>query len=149
MSTNNNTVKSETNQTTTKQQDNGDISNDQVKHMVDEKGNQIVSNAYSNFGVDSPTLNFSIPDWDYYKFATELNSFRKGLTGIASEPGWFYFKIFFHFDEKFGLLGDILTKKHDKYIYGNTAEQTACVTGYSESHINRLKKDAIKEYAQK
>lgn len=35
------------------------------------------------------------------------------------------------------------------YIYGNTAEQTACVTGYSESHINRLKKEAIKEYAQK
>lgn len=121
MSTNNNTVKSETNQTTTKQQDNGDISNDQVNHMVDKNGNQIVSNAYNNFGVDSPTLNFSIPDWDYYKFATELNSFRKGLSGIATEPGWFYFKIFFHFDEKFGLLGDILQKKHDNYIYGNTA----------------------------
>lgn len=121
MSTNNNTVKSETNQTTTKQQDNGDISNDQVNHMVDENGNQITTNAYSNFAVDSPTLNFSIPDWDYYTFADELNSFRKGLSGIATEPGWFYFKIFFHFDEKFGLLGDIIPKKHKNYIYGNTA----------------------------
>ena len=34
------------------------------------------------------------------------------------------------------------------YIYGNTAEKTACAIGYSESHINRLKMEAIKEYSK-
>jgi hypothetical protein len=115
MSTNNNTVKSETNQSTTKKQPNKDISNDQVDYMLGEDGKQLKGNVYNNFGTDS-ILNFSIPQWDYITFAAELNSFRKGLTGIATEPGWFYFKIFFHFDESFGLLGNILTEKP-----GNTA----------------------------
>jgi archaellin len=102
MSTNN-TAKTETNNST-------NTTDTEVK-----KDDNISVEVISNFGADS-ILNFSIPQWDYVDYANELNSFRKGLTGIASDPGWFYFKIFFHFDESFGLLGNVLVDNP-----GNTA----------------------------
>lgn len=102
MSTNN-TAKTETNNSTNS------------TTTEDNNGGNVTGDVLSNFGEDS-ILNFSIPQWDYVDYANELNSFRKGLTGIASDPGWFYFKIFFHFDESFGLLGNVLVDNP-----GNTA----------------------------
>ena len=53
--------------------------------------------------------NFSLPYWSYNNFAEEIDSFKKGLSSLTGEPGWFYFKLFFHFDDNYGLLGNIIT----------------------------------------
>lgn len=75
-----------------------------------------------------PVTNFKVPQWGYEHFVTELDNFRKGITSLTGEPGWFYFKIFFHFDDTYGLMGSVLTNKDSKlntaynYLYnrGNT-----------------------------
>lgn len=64
---------------------------------------------------DSPSYNnFRLPQWGYENFVSELINFRKGLHSFAGEPGWFYFKIFFHFDDNNGLLGDIINADTSK-----------------------------------
>lgn len=55
---------------------------------------------------------FRLPQWGYDSYVKELDNFRKGLTGAGNDPGWFYFKIFFHFDDPFGLLGGILANEN-------------------------------------
>lgn len=86
--------------------------------------------------------NFKLPNWDYLGYAQELNLFRKGLTGLTSEPGWFYFKIIFHFDETHGLLGNIITSiNFDEKTKGNTAIQ------FLESRKNLFKQDNLKARA--
>lgn len=57
---------------------------------------------------DSTTLVFTIPQWDYKDFINERIEWTKGLNSITGDPGWFYFKIFFHFDTDFGLFGGLL-----------------------------------------
>lgn len=86
--------------------------------------------------------NFKLPDWNYLGYAQELNLFRKGLTGLTAEPGWFYFKIIFHFDENHGLLGHIVSQiNKDKDHIGNTAIQ------FLESRQNIFKQDNLKARA--
>lgn len=58
-------------------------------------------------------LIFSVPNWGYKDYIYERTSWQKGFDSITSDPGWFYFKIFFKFDTGHGLLGDILTVKDD------------------------------------
>lgn len=73
--------------------------------------------------------NFKLPKWTYNDFAEEIDSFKKGLSSLTGEPGWFYFKLFFHFDDNYGLLGNILDENiENRYNpndpdgkYGNTA----------------------------
>ena len=67
--------------------------------------------------------NFKLPNWDYNGYAQELRLFRKGLTSAVGETGWFYFKIIFHFDETFGLLGNIVHNATTSKYQGNTAIQ--------------------------
>lgn len=87
----------------------------------DVKSEYDYSDRYPDLSKIDISQNFKLPDWNYMGYAQELRLFRKGFTSISGEPGWFYFKIIFHFDEQFGLLGNILTNQ-DKTI-GNTAIQ--------------------------
>ena len=67
--------------------------------------------------------NFKLPQWGYENFVDELINFRKGLHSFAGEPGWFYFKIFFHFDDNSGLLGDIINQSEVIGKQTNTAHR--------------------------
>lgn len=81
--------------------------------------------------------NFKLPNWDYNGYAQELRLFRKGLTSAVGEMGWFYFKIIFHFDETFGLLGNIVHNATTAKYQGNTAIQ------YLNSRKNLFKDDNL------
>lgn len=87
--------------------------------------------------------NFKIPIWNYKGYAQELQLFRKGKTSITGDPGWFYFKILFHFDDKYGLLGNAFYNiGEDEYTTGNTAIQ------YLESRQDLFKADNLKSKAK-
>lgn len=56
-----------------------------------------------------------IPRWGYKDFINERIEWLKGTKSILGEPAWYYFKIFFKFDTKQGLLGGVFSpKKEDK-----------------------------------
>ena len=77
-----------------------------------------------NINPDAPLYSFKLPRWTYDGYITEIDNFRKGITGIASEPGWFYFKLIFHFDEPYGLLGNIVYTLNDTELKSdNTARK--------------------------
>lgn len=59
-----------------------------------------------NYLIYNDTL--KLPNWGYDVFINERTSFQKGLAGPLGDPGFFYFKIFFNFDTKYGLFGNIL-----------------------------------------
>lgn len=81
-----------------------------IKDTSAEHENVIYDTINQSFATD-PVTNFRLPQWGYTDFVTELDNFRKGVTSITGEPGWFYFKIFFHFDDTYGLLGTVLGNK--------------------------------------
>lgn len=85
--------------------------------------------------------NFKIPNWDYLGYVQEMQQFKKGSTSITGEPGWFYFKIIFHFDDTFGLLGNIVHNSVTTTHRGNTAIQ------YLNSRAGRFKQDNLKSRA--
>lgn len=80
----------------------------------------ILTNDVNQTFNNDPVTNFRLPQWGYEDFTNELDNFRKGVTSITGEPGWFYFKIFFHFDDCYGLLGTVLNNT-DKNKNQNTA----------------------------
>lgn len=51
---------------------------------------------------------FSIVDWGVKDYLNERADFQKGLGSMLGEPTWFYFKIFFKFNTKYGLFGNIM-----------------------------------------
>ena len=53
-------------------------------------------------------LHILVPNWSYKDFLNERVEFVKSLNSATGDPGWFYFKIFFHFNSNLGLLGGIL-----------------------------------------
>ena len=85
--------------------------------------------------------NFKLPNWDYRGYVQEMQQFKKGTTSITGEPGWFYFKLIFHFDDSFGLLGNIVHNGTDETHRGNTAIQ------YLSSRAARFKQDNLKSRA--
>ena len=80
----------------------------------------ILTNNVNQSFTNDPVTNFRLPQWGYEDFTNELDNFRKGVTSITGEPGWFYFKIFFHFDDCYGLLGTVLNNT-DENKNQNTA----------------------------
>ena len=82
--------------------------------------------------------NFKIPNWDYLGYVQEMQQFKKGTTSITGEPGWFYFKIIFHFDDTYGLLGNIIHNSITETHRGNTAIQ------YLDRRKDRFKQDNLK-----
>ena len=75
----------------------------------------------------SDMFTLKLPDWTYADFINERAIWQKGLSSVFDEPGWFYFKIFFHFDTNHGLFGGLLNYKEltmatnsaAKYLYSN------------------------------
>ena len=73
----------------------------------------------------SDMFTLKLPDWTYADFINERAIWQKGLSSVFDEPGWFYFKIFFHFDTNHGLFGGLLNYKEltmatnsaAKYLY--------------------------------
>ena len=55
-----------------------------------------------------PELALFLPQWGYSDFMTERLNWQKGLADIGGEPGWFYFRVFFHFNTAYGLFGGCL-----------------------------------------
>lgn len=68
---------------------------------------------------------FKLPNWGYVDHANEISNYLYGDSGISGEPGWFYFRIFFDFDDEYGLLGSIMsqdnTNNENKIYFENTA----------------------------
>lgn len=92
-------------------------------------------NAEPNFEQD-----FRIPSWGIIDFIRERATWQKGIESLTGEPGWFYFKIFFKFNTKFGLFGDIL----DRDKYNNAKENNAF--NYLNFHcLNQYRADQIFE----
>lgn len=54
------------------------------------------------------SLDFYIPQYGVQDFINERALWQKGTYNLLGEPGWFYFKIFFKFDDFKGLFGGIL-----------------------------------------
>ena len=52
-----------------------------------------------------PNISIYLPDWGYSDFMQERLNWQKGLHDIGGEPGWFYFRVFFHFNTASGLFG--------------------------------------------
>lgn len=108
-----------------------------AKSTTNESANDVIEPepAEVKFASD-PVTNFKIPQWGYENFVTELDNFRKGLTSLTGEPGWFYFKIFFHFDDTYGLLGSVLTNN-------NTSLNTAYNYLYNRGMTSSYKSDNL------
>lgn len=64
-----------------------------------------------------------LPSWGYTDYMVERMNWQKGLNNVGGEPGWFYFRIFFHFNTRYGLFGGILEDEHGaKITNGNNAK---------------------------
>ena len=94
--------------------------------------------------VDGQTL-IDVPAWGYKDFINERVNFQKGLDSMMTSPAWFYFKIFFKFDTKYGLLGGILGSSDGKFAADNTAIQYLHRNVYRDyDHMADRKKSLIK-----
>ena len=58
-----------------------------------------------------------IPSWGYVDYINERNIWLKHLSNGLDEQNWLYFRIFFNFDSRHGLLGGILNSdtQHDEH----------------------------------
>lgn len=63
---------------------------------------------FSDDFVESPRLQLEIPNYSVENYIEERAKWTKGITSVADEPGWFYFKIFFKFNTNYGLFGGVL-----------------------------------------
>ena len=68
-------------------------------------------------------LDFIMPTYGVANFINERALWQKGVHNLTGEPGWFYFKIFFHFKDPKGLFGGIMTDDIPntsalRYLYG-------------------------------
>lgn len=64
-----------------------------------------------------------LPSWGYTDYMIERMNWQKGLNNVGGEPGWFYFRIFFHFNTRYGLFGGMLKDENGATIAnGNNAK---------------------------
>ena len=69
------------------------------------------------------TLDFLLPQYGVQDFINERANWQKGVHNLTGEPGWFYFKLFFNFNDTKGLFGgimnnDIPNTSAIRYLYG-------------------------------
>lgn len=78
--------------------------------------------AVSNDNPDKlPPLSIFLPEWGYSDYITDRISWQKGLTDVGGEVGFFYFKIFFHFNTMSGLFGGLLNTYAGRIKHGTSA----------------------------
>ena len=90
-------------------------------------------------------LAFSLPKWSYADFINERTIFQKGLGSIFNDPGWFYFKIFFEFENPYGLLGhcQVNVSDADAKFLNNCAYKY--LEFLKESPVNKYQTDHIED----
>lgn len=78
-------------------------------------------NDYSNSKLDNPYDSQFIfyPNYSINNYIEDRSNWKKQITSISGEMGFFYFKIFFNFQTSYGLLGGVIN--HDEEI--NTAHK--------------------------
>jgi len=82
-----------------------------AKRDLEAQNAEMSSFAISQFSddfVESPRLQLEIPNYSVENYIEERAKWTKGITSVADEPGWFYFKIFFKFNTNYGLFGGVL-----------------------------------------
>lgn len=114
----------------------GLIERDRQKQDIDtyQADNENISNTYYEFKhrVKNPNefynkynvseLDFILPQYGVADFINERALWQKGVHNVSGEPGWFYFKIFFNFNDSKGLFGGIIndiipTTSAIRYLY--------------------------------
>lgn len=65
-----------------------------------------------------------LPSWGYTDYMVERLNWQKGLNNVGGEPGWFYFRIFFHFNTRYGLFGGILEDEMGKQLSNSNNART-------------------------
>ena len=68
--------------------------NDDVR-ALQKRNYELVNTQFSDDFVESPRLQLEIPNYSVENYIEERAKWTKGITSVADEPGWFYFKIFF------------------------------------------------------
>lgn len=58
---------------------------------------------------DQNTLRIPFPDYGYDRYVTDIANWQKQRTTLGSDPGYFYFKVFFNFNTNYGLLGGVMS----------------------------------------
>lgn len=110
------------------------LSGDALDAAKDEFQKFDTNNVHTPYGVpkfqenkDDGNLNFLLPQYGVQNFINERALWEKGVHNITGEPGWFYFKIFFNFDTKRGLFGNIFDSKlfTNSSDLNNMAQDTA------------------------
>lgn len=86
-----------------------------------------------------PPLTQLIPNWGYNDYIKERVNWQKGINVFGTEPGWFYFKIFFHFNTSTGLFGGILKDNGGKYMPGHN-----CAFKYMRAWADHYQAEAMK-----
>ena len=81
--------------------------NDDVR-ALQKRNYELVNTQFSDDFVESPRLQLEIPNYSVENYIEERAKWTKGITSVADEPGWFYFKIFFKFNTNYGLFGGVL-----------------------------------------
>lgn len=110
------------------------------------------STVKSNTSIDGD-LRFQIPQYGVQDFINERALWQKGVHNLTGEPGWFYFKVFFHFSEPRGLFGGIMDNTipntsairylfgiRDFYTYDKLYDRilALCRFTYTLSYINSV-----------
>lgn len=86
-----------------------------------------------------PPLTQLIPNWGYNDYIKERVNWQKGINVFGTEPGWFYFKIFFHFNTSTGLFGGILKDDNGRYMPGHN-----CALKYMQAWAGHYQAEAMK-----
>lgn len=103
-----------------------------VNNNVDDANNikalgHNISAAINSNGIliepEDNTLDFLLPQYGVQDFINDRAIWQKGTHNLTGEPGWFYFKIFFNFNDTKGLFGGILNNVIPntcamRYLYG-------------------------------
>ena len=97
------------------------------KYDLDLKVGKItadVSDSYNGYITSKygAGLDFILPQYGVADFINERALWQKGVHNVSGEPGWFYFKIFFNFNDSKGLFGGIMndiipTTSAIRYLY--------------------------------
>lgn len=86
-----------------------------------------------------PPLTQLIPNWGYNDYIKERVNWQKGIDVFGTEPGWFYFKIFFHFNTSTGLFGGILRDDGGNYMPGHN-----CAFKYMQAWADHYQAEAMR-----
>lgn len=82
----------------------------QIRNQIyTESSNEIEDVISASF--EEYCLSFAFPQWTYADWINERSMWQRGMTSIAGEPGWFYFKVFFDFNTQQGLFGGLLNDR--------------------------------------